>query len=190
MSTTAVREGDHYVINGAKTFISNATHMNLLVIVAKTDTSQGAKGISLLVAELDGLEGFERGRVLDKIGQHGQDTRELSFTDVRVPVANLLGDSEGQGFYQLMQQLPRERLIIGVGGAAMAEAAVTEAVGYAKLREAFGKPILDFQNTRFELADCKTRGLCSPRVHGRVHPSRHRRHHGCVRGVDGQALRD
>ncbi|KJR08848.1 MULTISPECIES: acyl-CoA dehydrogenase family protein [Gordonia] len=153
--TIAVRDGDHYVVNGSKTFISNATHCDLLVIVAKTDPSQGAKGISLLVAETANLPGFERGRVLKKIGQHGQDTRELSFTDMRVPAANLLGGVEGQGFYQLMSQLQRERLIIGVGAVAAAEAAVAETVAYAKQRTAFGKPILDFQNTTFVLSECK-----------------------------------
>ena len=157
--TTAVRDGDHYIVNGSKTFISNATHCDLLVIVAKTDASQGAKGISLLVAETRDLPGFERGRVLSKIGQHGQDTRELSFIDMRVPAANLLGGEEGQGFYQLMRQLPRERLILGVGGVAMAEAAVIETIKYAKERTAFGTPILDFQNTQFVLAECKTEVL-------------------------------
>lgn len=154
--TTAIRDGDHYMVNGSKTFISNGTHANLLVIVAKTDPTLGAKGISLIVAETDGLAGFERGRVLKKIGQHGQDTRELFFSDMRVPVENLLGGEEGQGFYQLMRQLPRERLIIGIGGIAMAEAAVAETIRYAKEREAFGKPILDKQNTKFVLAECKT----------------------------------
>ncbi|WP_153809864.1 acyl-CoA dehydrogenase family protein [Nocardia sp. SYP-A9097] len=154
--TTAVRDGDNYVINGSKTFISNGSHCDLLVIVAKTDQQLGSKGISLIVAETRGLAGFERGRVLAKIGQHGQDTRELSFTDMRVPVENLLGGIEGRGFYQLMEQLPRERLTIGVTGVAMAEAAVLEAVKYAKERQAFGKPILDFQNTKFVLAECKT----------------------------------
>lgn len=154
--TTARRDGDHYVINGSKTFISNATHCDLLVIVAKTDPSLGAKGISLLVAETTDLPGFERGRVLEKIGQHGQDTRELAFTDMRVPASNLLGGVEGQGFYQLMSQLQRERLIIGVGGIAVAEAAVAAAVAYARERTAFGKPILDFQHTKFTLAECKT----------------------------------
>jgi acyl-CoA dehydrogenase len=153
--TTAVRDGDDYVINGSKTFISNATHCDLLVIVAKTDPSQGAKGISLLVAETKDLPGFERGRVLKKIGQHGQDTRELSFTDMRVPAKNLLGAAEGQGFYQLMKQLPRERLSIAVTGVAMAEAAVSETVTYAKERQAFGQPILAYQNTQFVLAECK-----------------------------------
>ncbi|NLG46303.1 acyl-CoA dehydrogenase family protein [Gordonia sp. (in: high G+C Gram-positive bacteria)] len=153
--TTAVREGDEYVINGSKTFISNATHCDLLVIVAKTDPSLGAKGISLFVAETKDLPGFERGRVLDKIGQHGQDTRELAFTDMRIPASNLLGGVEGQGFYQLMSQLQRERLIIGVSAVAAAEAAVAETIAYAKQREAFGKPILQFQNTKFVLAECK-----------------------------------
>jgi acyl-CoA dehydrogenase len=153
--TTAVRDGDDYVINGSKTFISNATHCDLLVIVAKTDPSQGAKGISLLVAETKDLPGFERGRVLKKIGQHGQDTRELSFTDMRVPAKNLLGAAEGQGFYQLMKQLPRERLSIAVTGVAMAEAAVSETITYAKERQAFGQPILAYQNTQFVLAECK-----------------------------------
>ncbi|APE11313.1 acyl-CoA dehydrogenase family protein [Rhodococcus ruber] len=157
--TTAIRDGDHYVVNGSKTFISNATHCDLLVIVAKTDPSAGATGISLFVAETRGLDGFERGRVLHKIGQHGQDTRELSFTDMRVPVENLLGGVEGRGFYQLMEQLPRERLILGIAGVAMAEAAVIETVKYAKERRAFGKPLLDFQNTQFVLAECKTEVL-------------------------------
>lgn len=157
--TTAVREGHEYVINGSKTFISNASHCDLLVIVAKTDTAAGARGISLFVAETAQLAGFERGRVLHKIGQHGQDTRELSFTDMRVPAENLLGGVEGQGFFQLMSQLQRERLIIGIGGVAMAEAAVLEAVEYAKQRQAFGSPILDFQNTKFVLAECKTEVL-------------------------------
>ncbi|UVO11244.1 acyl-CoA dehydrogenase family protein [Mycobacterium sp. SVM_VP21] len=154
--TSAVRDGDHYVINGSKTFISNGTHCDLLVIVAKTDPSQGAAGVSLIVAETNGLAGFERGRVLQKIGQHGQDTRELFFTDMRVPVANLLGEQEGLGFYQLMDQLARERLIIGTLCAALAEAAVLEAIRYSKEREAFGRPIGNFQHTKFVLAECKT----------------------------------
>lgn len=161
VSTTAKRDGDHYVVNGSKTFISNATHMDLLVLVARTSSAKGAKGISLIVLELDALQGFERGRVLHKIGQHGQDTRELSFTDVRVPVANLLGEEEGQGFYQLMQQLPRERLIIGVSAVAAAEAALLETIAYTKERTAFGQPIFDFQNTRFELASLTTKTLAA-----------------------------
>ena len=160
--TTAKREGDHYVINGSKTFISNATHADLMIIVAKTDPRQGARGISLFLAEVsDDTPGFTRGRVLQKIGQHGQDTRELAFDNLRVPAANLLGEKEGEGFFQLMNQLPRERLILGVLGVAVAEAAVLEAVRYAKMRQAFGKPILDFQNTRFVLAECKTQVLAA-----------------------------
>ncbi|NMO03617.1 acyl-CoA dehydrogenase [Gordonia sp. TBRC 11910] len=159
--TTAVRDGDHYVINGSKTFISNATLCDLLVIVAKTDPTKGAKGISLIVAETKDLEGFERGRVLRKVGQHGQDTRELSFTDMRVPVENLLGGVEGQGFYQLMNQLPRERLIIGVNAGATIESAVVQSIDYAKQRKAFGAPLLDLQNTQFVLAECKTDALAA-----------------------------
>jgi acyl-CoA dehydrogenase len=152
--TAAVRDGDEYVINGSKTFISNGTHCDLLVIVARTEA-----GLSLIVAETDGLAGFERGRVLEKIGQHGQDTRELAFTDMRVPAANLLGDVEGRGFDQLSEQLPRERLTIGVEAVAMAEAAVTETAKYVKERTAFGRPLLDFQNTKFVLAECKAEVL-------------------------------
>ena len=154
--TTAVRDGDDYVINGAKTFISNGTHCDLIVVVTKTDPAQGARGISLIVAETADLPGFSRGRVLEKIGQHGQDTRELFFSDVRVPVGNLLGTQEGQGFFQLMNQLYRERVIIGVTAIAAAEAAVLEAIEYAKQRRAFGKSLIEFQNTKYVLAECKT----------------------------------
>ncbi|MBV0916997.1 acyl-CoA dehydrogenase family protein [Mycobacteroides chelonae] len=157
--TSAVRDGDHYVINGSKTFISNGTHCDLLVIVAKTDPSQGAKGISLIVAETKDLPGFERGRVLEKVGQHGQDTRELFFSDMRVPVANRLGEEDGQGFIQLMTQLARERLIIAAGNAGMAEAAVLESIQYTKERQAFGQPLIKFQNTRFQLAELKAEVL-------------------------------
>ncbi len=152
--TTAVRDGDHYVINGSKTFISNGSHCDLVIIVARTEP-----GLSLIVAETKGLAGFERGRVLEKIGQHGQDTRELAFTDMRVPVTGLLGGVEGQGFAQLLEQLPRERLTLGVEGVAMAEAAVAETVKYVKERTAFGKRLLDFQNTKFVLAECKAEVL-------------------------------
>lgn len=157
--TTAVRDGSHYVVNGSKTFISNGTHCDLLVIVVKTDPSKGAAGISLLVAETRDLPGFERGRVLEKVGQHGQDTRELFFSDMRVPTANLLGDNEGSGFYQLMNQLARERLMIAAVCAGMAEAAVLEAIRYTKQREAFGRPLINFQHNRFELAELKAETL-------------------------------
>ncbi|GKT37675.1 acyl-CoA dehydrogenase family protein, partial [Aduncisulcus paluster] len=119
----------------------------------------GAKGISLIVAETKDLPGFERGRVLEKVGQHGQDTRELFFTDMRVPVANRLGEEDGQGFFQLMTQLARERLIIASGNAGMAEAAVLESIKYTKEREAFGKPLIKFQNTKFQLAELKAEVL-------------------------------
>jgi len=157
--TTAIRDGDHYVINGSKTFISNGSLCDMVVIVAKTDPTQGAAGVSLIVAEVNDLPGFERGRVLEKVGQHGQDTRELFFTDMRVPVANLLGEQEGLGFYQLMSQLARERLVIGSICAGMAEAAVLEAIKYTKQREAFGKPQINFQHNRFQLAELKAEVL-------------------------------
>ena len=145
---------ENQMINGSKTFISNATHCDLLVIVARTGDQPGGRGLSLIVAETAGLEGFERGRVLNKIGQHGQDTRELSFSDMRVPVANLLGGAEGQGFIQLMSQLPQERLTLAVTAAAACEAAVRETIRYTKERHAFGSPLLGFQNTQFVLAEC------------------------------------
>ena len=159
--TRAVRDGDDYVINGSKTFISNGTHCDLLIIVARTSDEPGARGLSLIVAETTDLPGFERGRVLDKIGMHGQDTRELAFVDMRVPAANILGDVEGRGFRQLMEQLPQERLIIAVTAAAAAEAAVRHAITYAKAREAFGENLLSFQNTRFVLAECAADALAA-----------------------------
>ncbi|WP_331928066.1 acyl-CoA dehydrogenase family protein [Intrasporangium sp.] len=159
--TRAVRDGDDYVINGSKTFISNGTHCDLIVIVTRTSDEPGAKGLSLIVAETQDLPGFERGRVLEKVGMHGQDTRELSFVDMRIPAANLLGGAEGRGFVQLMEQLPQERLIIAVGAAATAEAAVRHAVAYAKEREAFGQDLLSFQNTRFVLAECAADALAA-----------------------------
>ena len=155
IKTTAKRDGDDFVVNGSKTFITNSSHAGLVVVVARTGGT-GAQGISLIVAEVDGLDGFERGRVLHKIGMHGQDTRELSFTDMRVPVANLLGEEEGHGFYQLMAQLPQERLAIAVGAVASADLAVDLATSYTKERTAFGKPISTFQNTRFTLAEVST----------------------------------
>lgn len=159
--TTARRDGDHYIINGSKTFISNGTHCDLLVIVARTSDDPGAQGVSLIVAQTKDLPGFERGRVLEKIGMKGQDTRELAFVDMKVPVGNLLGTQEGQGFSQLMMQLPQERLAIAVGAVAVAERAVDLTVEYAKNRKAFGRELLKFQNTRFVLAECKTEALAA-----------------------------
>ena len=157
ITTRAVREGDEYVVSGAKTFISNGATCDLLIIAVKTDPAMGAKGISLLVAEVgDETPGFERGRKLKKIGQKGQDTTELFFDELRIPVANLLGTAEGQGFVQLMAQLPQERLIIGSAALGAVEAAYEHTLAYVKEREAFGKPLFALQNTRFELADIAT----------------------------------
>ncbi|MDK8347684.1 acyl-CoA dehydrogenase family protein [Brevibacterium sp. UMB1308A] len=156
VKTKAVLDGDEYVINGAKTFISNGTHADIVIIVARTNDQPGGKGLSLIVAEVNDLPGFSRGRVLDKVGQRGQDTRELFFEDMRVPVENLLGGVEGKGFIHLMQQLPQERLALAVTGVTTAEYAVRLTIDYAKEREAFGRPILGFQNTKFVLAECAT----------------------------------
>ncbi|WP_277681468.1 acyl-CoA dehydrogenase family protein [Saccharomonospora azurea] len=155
ITTRAVRDGDHYVVNGAKTFITNGGLADLVVVAVKTDPDAGAKGISLLVVETS-TPGFRRGRVLDKIGMHGQDTAELFFDDVRVPVGNLLGDAEGQGFVQLMQQLPQERLIIAVTAVAGMESAIDQTIAYTKERTAFGRPVFTFQNTKFTLAEAAT----------------------------------
>jgi len=154
--TRAEKDGNHYRINGSKTFITNGQLANLIIVVAKTDPEKGAKGTSLLVLETDGAEGFERGRNLDKIGLKANDTSELFFNDVRVPASALLGSEEGQGFVQLMQQLPQERLTIGATAVAMAERALSLTIDYVRERKAFGKPIIDFQNTQFKLAELKT----------------------------------
>jgi len=156
VKTKAIRDGDEYVIDGSKTFITNGLLAELIIVVAKTDPDNAASGISLVVVETEQARGFSRGRVLKKIGQHGQDTAELFFDGVRVPASNLIGTEEGQGFVQLMQQLPQERLIIGVVAAAAIEAALAETIAYTKQREAFGKPIFAFQNTKFTLADLAT----------------------------------
>lgn len=153
--TSAVLEGDVYKINGSKTFITNGQLANLIVVVCKTDKSKGAQGISLLVVETDEVTGFRRGRNLDKIGMDAQDTSELFFDDVVVPKENLLGLQEGMGFFQLMQELPQERLIVAVGGVGAMELAMQETLAYTKDRQAFGKPIFNFQNTRFTLAECQ-----------------------------------
>ncbi|HEX6362449.1 MAG TPA: acyl-CoA dehydrogenase family protein [Albitalea sp.] len=156
ISTTAVRDGDHYVVNGAKTFITNGFHADLVCVAVKTDPQAQAKGVSLLMMDTRDLPGFRRGRLLDKIGQRGQDTVELFFDDVRVPVSNLLGGEEGRGFAQLMQQLPRERLLIAVGCAATMQRAVDETLAYVQQRQVFGAPLMAMQNTRFKLAECQT----------------------------------
>ncbi|WP_288251615.1 acyl-CoA dehydrogenase family protein [uncultured Hydrogenophaga sp.] len=154
--TRAVRDGDHYVIDGAKTFITNGINANLIVVVAKTGDEGNKKNISLIVIETEGLAGFERGRNLEKIGQKGQDTAELFFSSMRVPCANLLGPEEGQGMFQLVQQLAQERLIVAIISAAAMQRAVDLTVEYANTRQVFGQRLLDLQNTRFKLAECKT----------------------------------
>jgi len=154
--TTARKDGNHYVINGQKTFITNGQNANFILVVAKTDPALGAKGTSLFAVETDQVEGFRRGRNLDKVGLKAQDTSELFFDDVRVPADALLGPLEGQGFVQLMSELPQERLLIAVQAMAMIERALAVTVDYVKQRKAFGKRILDFQNTQFKLAELKT----------------------------------
>ncbi len=154
MSTTAVRDGDTYIVNGSKTFITNGINSDLVIVAVKTDPSQKHKGMSLLVLER-GMEGFERGRNLDKIGLHAQDTAELFFNEVRVPRENLLGE-EGQGFIQLVDNLPQERLGIAAAAVAHASAALEMTITYCKERTAFGQPIGSFQNSRFKLAEMAT----------------------------------
>ena len=155
--TTALKDGNGYRINGSKTFISNGQLTNFVVVVAKTDPSKGAKGVSLLIVETDEAEGFRRGKTLDKIGNEAQDTSELFFDDVWVPAQNLLGDQEGQGFRQLMAELPRERLLMAISGVITMERAITTTVEYVKTRSAFGQTVFDFQNTQFKLAECKAK---------------------------------
>jgi acyl-CoA dehydrogenase len=157
VKTTAVRQGNQYTLNGSKTFITNGQNANLIIMVTKTDPAQGAKGTSLIVVETDEVaSGFERGRNLDKVGLKANDTSELFFNDVRVPTANLLGAEEGQGFIQLMQQLAQERLLIGAQSIAMIERALAVTIDYVKERKAFGKAVIEFQNTQFKLAELKT----------------------------------
>ena len=157
IKTKALRDGNVYRLSGQKTFITNGQHANLIVVAAKTDPAAGAKGISLVVVETDGADGFERGRNLEKIGLHASDTSELFFDGVAVPPENILGGTEGQGFVQMMQQLPQERLIIACGAVGAMEGAVARTITYCKEREAFGGPLTQFQNTRFKLAECKTK---------------------------------
>lgn len=161
IATTAVRDGNGYRLNGAKTFISSGQLANFVVVVAKTDPTQRAKGISLMCLETDGADGFRRGKKLDKVGQDAADTSELFFDDVFVPADNLLGGEEGKGFYQLMGELPQERLVIAVGAMATIEKALDTTVEYVKGRKAFGQTIWDFQNTQFVLADLKARGTAA-----------------------------
>ncbi len=154
--TTAKKSGNGYVLNGSKTFITNGQHANLIIVVAKTDASLGAKGVSLMVVETAEAAGFRRGRKLKKLGMDSADTSELFFEDVALPAESLLGTEEGQGFYQLMWELPQERLIVSAHAVAMIERALALTVDYVKQRQAFGRKILEFQNTQFVLAECKS----------------------------------
>ncbi|MCZ4352014.1 acyl-CoA dehydrogenase family protein [Roseovarius aestuarii] len=157
IKTRAVRDGNGYRVSGQKTFITNGQHANLIIVAAKTDPTAGAKGVSLVVVETDGAEGFARGRNLDKIGMHAADTSELFFDDVEIPPDNILGGIEGRGFYQMMEQLPQERLIIACGAVGAMEGGTERTIKYCNEREAFGGPLTQFQNTRFKLAECLTR---------------------------------
>ncbi|MDO8704322.1 MAG: acyl-CoA dehydrogenase family protein [Sulfuricaulis sp.] len=155
--TSAVRDGDHYVINGAKTYITNGTTANLICLVLKTDPTKGGKGISIVVVETDKVKGLRRGSPLSKVGLHSQDTAELYFDDMHVPCANLLGPEEGQGFRQLMKELARERLITSLMSLACMERAIEETLAFTGARKVFGQSLLSMQNTRFKLAECETK---------------------------------
>jgi len=157
IKTRAIRDGNAYRLSGQKTFITNGQHADLIIVAAKTDPREGAKGISLVVVETEGATGFSRGRNLEKVGLHAGDTSELFFDNVEIPPENILGGEEGRGFYQMMEQLPQERLIIACGAQGAMEGAVDRTIAYAKERQAFGGPILQFQNTRFKLAECQTK---------------------------------
>ena len=161
IKTKAVREGNAYRVSGQKVFITNGQHANLVIVAAKTDPKAGAKGTSLVVVETDGAAGFTRGRNLDKIGCHASDTSELFFDNVEVPPENLLGQAEGQGFYQMMQQLPQERLIIACTAMGAIDGALDRTMTYCRERQAFGGPLMQFQNTRFKLAECQTKAAVS-----------------------------
>ncbi|WP_227869785.1 MULTISPECIES: acyl-CoA dehydrogenase family protein [Undibacterium] len=154
--STALLDGDAYLLNGSKTFISNGYLADLIVVVCKTDPEAGAKGVSLLLLETENCAGFKVGRILEKMGQKGQDTCELFFDNIRVPVENILGGVEGKGFSQLMTELPYERTILGVGGVASIERALRLTVEHCKQRKAFGQALIEMQNTRFVLAEIKT----------------------------------
>ena len=161
IKTKAIREGNSYRLSGQKTFITNGQHANLILVAAKTDPTLGAKGVSLVVVETDGAEGFQRGRNLEKVGMHAADTSELFFDGVEVPPENILGGDEGRGFYQMMEQLPQERLTIACAAQGAMEGALERTIAYCKERQAFGGPLTQFQNTRFKLAECKTKTMVS-----------------------------
>jgi acyl-CoA dehydrogenase len=156
VKTTARKSGNGYALNGSKTFITNGQHANLIIVVARTDPDAGHKGISLMVVETEDAQGFRRGRKLNKLGMDWADTSELFFEDVKLPAEGLLGPQEGEGFIQLMSDLPQERLIVVTSAIGMIERALLLTIDYVKERRAFGKAIIEFQNTQFELAECKS----------------------------------
>ncbi len=161
IKTKAVKDGNAYRLSGQKTFITNGQHANIILVAAKTNPKEKAKGTSLVILETDGAEGFTRGRNLDKIGLKTADTSEIFFDNIEIAPENILGGEEGQGFYQMMKQLPQERLIIGCGAVGAMQGAIERTIAYCKEREAFGGPILQFQNTKFKLAECKTKTMVS-----------------------------
>lgn len=159
IKTKAIRDGNAYKLSGQKTFITNGQHANIILVAAKTNIEEKAKGVSLVILETNDAEGFSRGRNLDKIGMKAADTSELFFDNIEIPPENILGGEEGKGFYQMMTQLPQERLIIGCAAVGAMEGAVERTIEYCKERQAFGGPILQFQNTKFKLAECKTKTM-------------------------------
>src|SRR5262249_3901322 len=194
VGATAKKSGNGYVLNGSKTFITNGQHANLIIGVAKTDPKAGAKGTSLFVVETDDSQGFRRGRKLKKLGMDSADTSELFFEDVQLPASSLLGTEEGQGFYQLMKELPQERLIVAVHAVGMMERALALTIDYVKQRKAFGQAIIEFQNTQFRAgrvqdrcdnrqslprplhrAACQGRTRHVYRLDGQIPPHRHAR---------------
>src|SRR3989440_10520304 len=173
--TTAKKSGNGYLLNGSKTFITNGQHANLIVVVAKTDPGKGAKGTSLMMVETEDAPGFRRGRRLKKLGMDWADTSELFFEDVKLPAEGLLGTEEGHGVIQLMPELPQERLIVSTAAIGMIERALRLTIDYVKERKAFGKPIIEFQNTQFELAECKSEATIGRVFHDHC-VERHLRH--------------
>ena len=157
IKTSAQKDGNQYTINGSKIFITNGQSADLVIVTSKTDKDAGAKGVSLIMVDTSKVDGFRRGKNLKKLGLKGNDTSELFFENVKVPLTNLIGEEEGQGFYQLMKQLPWERLLIGITALGAIDYALDQTVNYVQQRNAFGKRIMDFQNTRFKLAEVKTK---------------------------------
>ena len=157
IKTIAKKDGNQYTLNGSKIFITNGGSADLIIVAAKTDQSAGAKGISLILLDANNVEGFSRGKPLKKLGLKGNDTAELFFDNVKVPLTNLIGKEEGQGFYQMMNQLPWERLLIGITALGAIDFALQETIKYVQERKAFNKRIMDLQNTRFKLAESKTK---------------------------------